>query len=78
MFGVGRGKVSPERGEAADKIARKHGADYAGNPKIPGEGYKYWFECASRGHPFDERTARAVMTDLEAAGLYPLAEGESE
>lgn len=71
-FLIGSGKIPAAKAKAAEKIARKHGA-WLVNPRLPGEGYRHWFECTNRGFPFDDATARAVTGELEAAGLLPLA-----
>ena len=67
-FGVGRGAIPAKLAKQVDAIAQKHGADFT-NVKLPGEGYRYWFSCRNYGAPFDGATAKAVMADLEAAGI---------
>jgi hypothetical protein len=68
MFGVGKGKLSAAEKKIADRVARENGAEFAGNPKMPGQGYIYWFTTRNYGSPFNERTARAVAKALKAAG----------
>ena len=52
----------------ADKIAAKHDAGHV-NYTEPGTGKRRgWFYCQNLGSPFDERTAQAVMADIERAG----------
>ncbi len=71
MFGVGRGRVAAKTAKRIDKIARKHDC-YFISGTFPGDGPKFWFAGPNRGHPFDQAMARAVTSDLEAAGLYPI------
>jgi hypothetical protein len=67
-FGLGRGRVSKEDYRRIDQIAAKHGATFT-NPNLPGDGWRYWFSCPNRGQPFDGDTARAVLGEVEAAGI---------
>jgi hypothetical protein len=53
-----------------DRIARKHGAWFC-SPNMP-EGPRYWFSAPNRGEPFDSATAKAVLTECTAAGLWPI------
>lgn len=77
MFGLGDGHL----GKAAARIARRHGAELV-NHNDPGCrcGYgcggdncpstaRHWFACQNQGEPFDSEVARAVMADLERAGI---------
>ena len=69
-FGVGRGKLTAQAHKAFNTAANKHDALFCGNPNVPGSGYRFWFECANRGSPFDNATARAVMAELKRGGWY--------
>ncbi len=71
MFGSGRGDVPAAKARKIDRIAQKHGAGFV-NPTLPGDGPTAWFATRTRGEPFNGETARAVMADLEAAGLLPI------
>lgn len=68
MFGLGRGNVPAALADRINKIAKRHGACFT-NPKLPGEGWRYWFACPNLGFPFDKATAEAVFADLRAAGI---------
>lgn len=68
FFGLGRGRIPSKIAKRADAIASKHGACLV-NPRLPGEGYRYWFAGPNRGEPFDRAMARAVLDDLDAAGV---------
>lgn len=70
LFGSGSGKVSMSRARKADRIAQRHGARCI-VADLP-EGARYWFTAPNMGDPFDKATAKAVLEDLEAAGLVPL------
>lgn len=69
MFGVGRGQLKTAALRKIDAIAGRHGATIT-NPKLPGEGWKYWFSAPNRGAPFDGATRLAVIEDLEANGMW--------
>lgn len=60
-FGGHRGHL-PAR---ADKIAKRHGAWHTNYTEPRGE-KRGWFSCPNRGAPFDVKTARAVIADLNA------------
>lgn len=67
FFGLHGGHLTAK----ADKIAKKHGAWHVNHEEFRGPGQvekRGWFACPNRGNPFDERTANAVMADIEAAG----------
>jgi hypothetical protein len=70
-FGLGKGRVGAGVEKRVDKIARKHGADFT-SVTLPGDGPRYWFSGPNLGFPFDRDMARAVLNDLEAAGLWPV------
>lgn len=73
FFGLGSGWLP----KSADKIARKHGAclvNYTDPQCNCGRGCasgkckasrRHWFACSNRGNPFDQQTARAVMSEIE-------------
>lgn len=63
FFGLHAGHLTAR----ADRIARRHGAWHVNYTEPRGE-RRGWFACPNRGNPFDERTATAVMADIEAAG----------
>jgi hypothetical protein len=76
-FGLGRGWLSAR----ADRIARKHGASlvnhtddrcncgYNCRPGTCKQSRRHWFAGPNRGEPFDSQLARAVMDEIESAGL---------
>lgn len=78
MFGLGSGYLP----KPAASIARKHGAVLV-NHCDPGCkcGYgcadecpackRHWFAGPNRGKPFDSAMGRAVMAEIEAAGITP-------
>jgi len=68
MFGVSRVKPSRKDAKTMERIAKRHGA-YLVEATNPGTGYQRWFCCPNLGHPFDDRTERAVYDDLAKAGL---------
>lgn len=68
MFGLGSGELTEEARKDFDRIAGENDAWFAGNPNLPGDGYRFWFACQNRGNPFDGATATAVMSALEDAG----------
>lgn len=68
FFGLGRGKVADSIRDRVDDICRAHNVAFV-NPTMPGEGPRYWFAGPNRGEPFDKALRKAVMADLEAAGL---------
>lgn len=69
-FGVGHGKVSKAQAQQLNRIARKYDANFVA-ADMP-EGPRYWFTTDNYGAPFDGATARAVLADAEAAGLWPV------
>lgn len=52
---------------AADKIAKKHGAEHINFTEPTGH-ERGWFSGPNRGEPFDSRLASAVMADIDKAG----------
>ena len=66
MFGVGKGSLTKKQIEIANRVAEANGADFAGNPELPGQGHTYWFTTRNLGSPFNERTANAVAEALAA------------
>jgi len=71
-FGLTRIAVSQRTATRLDRIARKHGANYTGPIKLPGNDVCGWFSCPNRGQPFDAATASAVLADVAEAGItYP-------
>jgi len=54
----------------ADEVARRHGAWHV-NYTEPDGTKRGWFACINRGSPFDDNTARVVLTALEDEGLPP-------
>jgi len=71
FFGLGRGRVGAGVEKRCDKIAGRHGAHIV-VVTLPGEGPRYWFAGQNLGFPFDRDMERAVLADLEAAGLWPV------
>ena len=67
MWGVGRGEVA--RADEIDAVAREVGGYGLSNPKLPGEGWRYWFSGPNRGQPFDRALERETWEALKAAGL---------
>lgn len=67
MFGSGTGKLTAAERSIAERVAKKCGVSFAGNPKMP-DGHRYWFTAPNRGEPFDSRAAREVAEALKAAG----------
>jgi hypothetical protein len=63
QFGYGIGAVSKSRAEKINKIAERYVATFV-NVNMPGEGPRYWFECANHGAPFDRLTERQVLSDV--------------
>jgi hypothetical protein len=68
FFGLGRGYVDKVTRARADDIAAEHGAWFV-LVDLPGEGWRYWFAGPNRGEPFDRDLARAVLDELDAAGV---------
>jgi hypothetical protein len=67
-FGLGRGRLSAKDRRRVDAIAEKHGASFT-NPRLPGDGDRYWFSGPNRGEPFDGQLARRVLAAVDAAGI---------
>jgi len=67
-FLLGNGRVPDHVAEAVDAVAARHDAHLCRHDD-PATGWRYWLACDNRGAPFDGRTARAVVDDLDAAGL---------
>lgn len=63
QFGYGIGAVNNYRAEKIDKIAKRYAASFV-NANMPGQGPRYWFECANHGAPFDRLTERQVLEDV--------------
>ena len=63
LFGLHSGHLTA----AAEQIAARHGAWHVNYTEAHGE-RRGWFACPSRGAPFDQAIARAVMADIERAG----------
>ena len=63
LFGTHTGHLTA----AADRIAKRHGANHV-NYTEPGGQRRGWFACQNRGDPFDGATARAVAAEIEQAG----------
>ena len=61
-FGLGLGHL-PRK---ANTIAHKHDAELV-NYTEPNGQKRHWFNCQNMGEPFDSRTARAVMDELQTA-----------
>ena len=77
FFGMWNGSVSGKWLRAANKVSKKHDADVVAYTEPNGR-ERGWMSCFNRGAPFDKETARAVIRDLEAAGLWdcgPTQEG---
>jgi len=70
FFGLGAGRVPSVVMTAVDRIAGQHDARIV-RYDDPASGWRFWMACPNRGAPFDGATSRAVMTDLESAGLWP-------
>jgi len=68
MFGVGKGKLTAAEKNIAERVAKKCGVTFCGNPKLPGQGYTYWFETRNYGEPFNRNTAAEVAAALISAG----------
>ncbi len=68
MFSVSRNKPSRVNARKIASIAKRHACAFV-EYVDPGDGYKNWFSGPNRGAPFDDAMARAVMSDLRAAGL---------
>lgn len=62
-FGVHKGHLTAK----ADAIAKRHDARHV-NYTEPDGRRRGWFECRNLGNPFDQRTAAAVLGDIDAAG----------
>lgn len=69
-FGCGRGRISARKAKQIDQIAKRHEARFFA-VDMP-EGPRYWFSKPNEGAPWDQRLARSVVADLEAAGLWPI------
>ncbi len=65
MFGLHDGHLTAK----AQRIAKRHGADHI-NYTEPGGRRRGWFTSPNRGSPFDQATAKAVLSDIEAAGGF--------
>lgn len=52
---------------AADKIAKKHGAEHVNFTEPTGR-ERGWFAGPNRGEPFDSLLASVVMADIDKAG----------
>ena len=70
FFGLGSGRVPSSVMTAVDRIAGPHDAHIV-RFDDPAQGWRYWMACPNRGAPFDGATARAVLEELTAAGLWP-------
>jgi len=68
MFIFGRGRIANKEYKKLQRIAEKHGADFI-RTRLAGEGPVYWFAAVNLGCPQDGARERAVMRDLEAAGM---------
>lgn len=71
FFLLFNGAPSQATTRQVDAIAKEHGVDFV-TVHLPGEGPRGWFSGPNRGQPFDDRLAREVREDLEAAGLWPM------
>ena len=71
MFGVTWGLVSRRTERALDRIARKHGCGFVQAFRDGPDRPRSWFAGPNRGEPFDSESARAIIADAEAAGLWP-------
>lgn len=65
MFGVCRERLSKREVNRRQRIARKHGATFVYPGAIPGSETRGWFECPNRGEPFNEATAKAVLSEVK-------------
>lgn len=72
-FGQGQGHLV----EAADTIARRHGAALVNHTEPRGE-RRHWFAGPNRGEPWDSALAMAVGDDLRAAGIWAQSPQERE
>ena len=70
FFGLGNGRIERDVVDAIDRIAAPHDASIT-TFDDPARGPRYWMSCPNRGAPFDGATARAVLDELDAAGLWP-------
>jgi len=68
MFSVSRNKPSRANARKIESIAKRHACAFV-EYVDPGSKYQNWFSGPNRGAPFDDTMARAVMSDLRAAGL---------
>lgn len=67
-FLVGRGEVPAKTVKKIRAIEKECRVDFH-NPKLPGQGYRYWFSGPNRGNPFDRALADEVREALERAGI---------
>lgn len=68
MFGVGSGKLTKRERSIAERVAKAAGASFAGNPNLPGQGFRFWFTATNLGEPFNSRVASRVAEGLRSAG----------
>jgi hypothetical protein len=54
--------------EAADKIARKHGARHVNHTDPGTKKRRGWFACRNEGRPYDQDVEARVMAEIAAAG----------
>ena len=69
MFAPTKKKITKTTARKLNAIARRHGADFVGPVRIPGNDLTGWFAGPNRGFPFDREMHEAVMRDVEAAGI---------
>ena len=72
LFSPGHGRVAPRHVTAIDRIAQRHGAQFTTMPIPDSDLQRYWFSAPAYGSPFDDQTARNVINDLKAEGLWPV------